>query len=189
MLYLTLPSHTRRPIRPRPWRWSHGEGFVQCRVWICQLTNWDMIWYDSKLWPDEVGHDSTWLSNFNFVQDWTHGISKLKLARSISLSTNFHLFPRLDFEVLYDSLDIHRFSAWSVGMWCPAASWSLAVVHITGRSWNVIHQTSMTLFEFKHVQTNVLSSQEEGVETRTTNHRRGAMRSTRLNRTRSVKHQ
>ena len=51
--------------------------------------------------------------SFNLVQDWTHGTPKLKLARYFSFSIRFQ-FSKVNFEVLYDSLDMDRFSAWSV---------------------------------------------------------------------------
>ena len=54
-----------------------GSVFVQWRVRIYEMTNWDMLRHDFQLHPCSC--------NFNLVQDPTHGTPNLKLARSISL--------------------------------------------------------------------------------------------------------
>ena len=78
-------------------RGDGAMGRVLCSAgfefWICQLTNWDMIWYDSKLWPDEVGHGSTWFDmSFQFqfrkgLDTWNFKIEACKI------DLPFHLFP------------------------------------------------------------------------------------------------
>ena len=68
-----FPSPIRNPKkwRRRPRRRSRGECFVQWRVWIYEITNWDMLRHDFQLHPFSC--------NFNVVQDPTHGTPNFKL--------------------------------------------------------------------------------------------------------------
>ena len=116
----------------RCWRRSCWECFVQWRVRIYEMTNWDMLRHDFQL--------QACSSHFNLVQDWTHGTPKLKLARSISLPIRFQ-FPRFDFEVLHASLDMHRFSACGLQMTRgPFSTWDNVLVICwsvdSGPSWS-----------------------------------------------------
>ena len=44
----------------------------------------------SNLRNGELGHDLTWLSNFNIVQDWKHGTPKYEACK---INFPFHPFP------------------------------------------------------------------------------------------------